>query len=359
MGADGVPEFTDLAYPGFSSSVDLRLARAALGRRGHARSLLTGSRSRGLAYDTFDGMRWTTSDDRVAAVGRSGEVFEPGIEGAGLVPTRRVLATFYVESDLPNVVFGPLRQDEVYFPASQLAVDAYGSIRSPILLENGLVYSVISEISAPSPALLRASDTASLVLRRPEALRQYLQLPAALPDRVTRLAAQITAGAATRYDAVAAVESWLHANTEYNLDIAPYPPGVDAVDYFLFESREGFCEHIASAMAVLLRAAGIPTRFVTGFGPGDRNPFTGYWEVRASDAHAWVEVFYQGVGWIPYDPTFGVPPADVGVADRLVAPEVLRAVGRFLSAAVPEPVREGAKALGRAVVSVARPGRSW
>ena len=124
----------------------------------------------------------------------------------------------------------------------------------------------------------------------------------------------------------------------YNLDIPPYPPGVDAVDHFLFETREGFCEHIASAMAVLLRASGIPTRLVTGFGPGDRNPFTGYWEVRASDAHAWVEVFYPGVGWIPYDPTFGVPPADVGVGGRSSRRRSSRRSDAS-SAAMPEPVR--------------------
>ena len=62
-------------------------------------------------------------------------------------------------------------------------------------------------------------------------------------------------------------------------------------------------------MAVLLRADGIPTRIVTGYGPGERNPFTGYYEVRSSDAHAWVEVYYPGYGWVPYDPTFGVPAA--------------------------------------------------
>jgi hypothetical protein len=142
----------------------------------------------------------------------------------------------------------------------------------------------------------------------------------------------------------------------YDLDVAADPPGANALDRFLFETRRGFCEHIASAMAVLLRASGIPTRFVTGFGPGDRNPFTGYWEVRASDAHAWVEVLYPGAGWVPYDPTFGVPPAEPSLAERLVAPEVLAAVARFFATAIPEPVRDAVRALGRTVVSVAE---SW
>jgi hypothetical protein len=75
--------------------------------------------------------------------------------------------------------------------------------------------------------------------------------------------------------------------------------------------------------------------------------------VRASDAHAWVEVYYAGAGWMPHDPTFGVPLAAPGLGGRLVAPEVLGAIGRVLSRAVPEPIRDGARALGRAVVSAA------
>jgi transglutaminase-like putative cysteine protease len=357
VGADGVAEFSDLAYPGFSSSVDLRsrgrLSDQVVMRVRASQAALW----RGLAYDTFDGTRWTTSDDRLFPVtsGYDDEfgVSPPTEETPALVPTQRLLATFYVEADLPNVVFGAWMPEQAYFPTSRLVTDAYGAVRSPILLEDGVVYSVVSKVPVASPDLLRTLGSLPQDPGLDRALQTYLQLPGDLPDRVGLLADRITAGAPTRYDAVDAVETWLRRNTEYDLDIPPFPPGVDAVDHFLFESRRGFCEHIASAMTVLLRSAGVPARFVTGFGPGHRNPFTGYWEVRASDAHAWVEVFYPGAGWVPYDPTFGVPPAAVGIADRLIAPEVLRAVGRFLSAAVPEPLRTGARAIGRAVVSVA------
>jgi transglutaminase-like putative cysteine protease len=161
----------------------------------------------------------------------------------------------------------------------------------------------------------------------------------------------ITDGLSTTYDRAAAVQSWLQVHTEYDLGIPPDPEGVDAVDHFLFETRRGFCEHIASAMVLLLRAAGVPARFVVGFGPGDRNPLTGYFDVRESDAHAWVEVVYPGIGWMPYDPTFGVPNANPSAASRFIAPEVFRAVGRWLSTAIPQPVREAASstlhALGR------------
>lgn len=107
-------------------------------------------------------------------------------------------------------------------------------------------------------------------------------------------------------------------------------------------------------MAVLLRAVGIPTRLVTGFGPGERNPFTGYYDVRQSDAHAWVEVLYPGVGWVQYDPTFGVPAAAPGLGGRFIAPEVIRAVGRFIAQVTPEPLKAVARQAGSAIGSAAR-----
>jgi hypothetical protein len=125
------------------------------------------------------------------------------------------------------------------------------------------------------------------------------------------------------------------------------------VDHFLFERRRGYCEQIASSMVVLLRAVGIPTRLVTGYGPGSRNAFTGYFDVRGSDAHAWVEVLYPFSGWTAYDPTFGVPAADPSGA-RFIAPQVIAAIGRFLSSVVPEPVKAVGVAIGRGVVSAIR-----
>jgi hypothetical protein len=249
----------------------------------------------------------------------------------------------------PNVIFAPYMPKQVYFPASTISVDRYSSVRAPILLEPGLVYSVISDIPETTPELLRRSSSGW----NERTLTRYTQLPADLPARDAALAHRITDPQTTTYDKVMAVEVWLQQHTEYNLDIPRDPPGVDAVDYFLFERRQGFCEHIASAMTLLLRSVGIPARFVTGFGPGGRNPFTGYYDVRESDAHAWVEVLYPGIGWVPYDPTFGVPPANPGVSGRFILPQVVQAIGRFLSTAVPEPVKRVAMAAGRAIAKAA------
>ena len=351
-GTDGVTDFSNLGYPGFGDSLDLR-ARGQLSDRIVMRvrapqALLW----RGQVYDTFDGTSWTASDTETLPVGQGfDESFElpAPVERSPFVDTQPVVATFYVNELQPNVIFAPYAPKQVYFPASTISVDRYLSVRAPILLEPGVVYSVVSDIPETTPDLLRLSPA-----RWDErTVSRYTQLPADLPARDAELAHRITDRRSTVYDKVMAVETWLQHHTEYNLDIPRDPPGVDAVDYFLFERRQGFCEHIASAMTLLLRSVGIPARFVTGFGPGGRNPFTGYFDVRESDAHAWVEVLYPGIGWVPYDPTFGVPPADPGLSGKFILPQVVQAVGRFLSAVVPEPVKNAAMAAGHAIAEAA------
>jgi hypothetical protein len=96
--------------------------------------------------------------------------------------------------------------------------------------------------------------------------------------------------------------------------------GVHSADEFWFDRKEGFCEHIASAFVVLMRAMDIPARIVTGYQGGDRNVVDGYWIVRQSDAHAWVEVWLAGQGWVRVDPTAAIAPGRTGAFQRLQAP---------------------------------------
>src|SRR5690606_8327475 len=109
------------------------------------------------------------------------------------------------------------------------------------------------------------------------------------------------------YDVIQAYVGWLGANVEYDLN-APLPDaGEDAVHDFLFDTRLGFCEQIASALTVMLRTQGVPARLATGYLPGSRDRIAGVFEVRASDAHAWVEVWFPESGWQAFDPTASVP----------------------------------------------------
>ncbi len=351
-GDGDVAPFSANAYPGFGGRVDLR-------SRGRLSDLLVmrvrspnAALWRGQAFDVYDGLGWVASDEttRSPLAWGEGPATMPPASHPSAAPTSRMVQTFYIEAQEPNVVFGAYRPSEIYFPAGGLRVDRYDSIRSPILLDPGMIYSVVSEVPLLSPGALRSL--------RPSWARadldRYTQVPSSLPSRVGELAHRITDGRPTVYDKVLAVQRWLRDNTEYNLGIPPDPAGTDPIDEFLFVRRQGFCEHIATAMALLLREVGIPTRLVTGFGPGERNPLTGYFEVRERDAHAWVEVLYPGVGWVPYDPTFGVPPAAGGLGSRFIAPEVLRAIGNAIVGAVPESIRRAARAAGSAIASAAK-----
>jgi transglutaminase-like putative cysteine protease len=354
---DGVVDFSPVAYPGFGGRVDLR----ARGRLSDRLVMLVRSPQaalwRGQVYDTFDGTTWNESNhstrtigqdvDRAFAVPQT-EDTAPEFASAFADP-RTLVTTFYVQSQQPNILFAAFAPQRVYFPTAQLSIGAGTSLRSPILLDEGLVYSVVSKVPVLGPDALREATGQA----PPDVSRRYTQLPGDLPVRDVALARRITAGESTIYGKVMAVQTWLRRHTRYDLGVPRDPPGVDAVDEFLFERRRGFCEHIASAMAILLRAVGIPTRFVTGFGPGERNPLTGYFEVRESDAHAWVEVRYPGVGWVPYDPTFGVPPADGGDA-WFVAPDVIRSIGRWVGHVAPRPIKAAASAAGHGIAIVAR-----
>ena len=85
----------------------------------------------------------------------------------------------------------------------------------------------------------------------------------------------------------------------------------DSVDEFLFQTRQGFCEHYAAAFAILMRAANIPTRIVTGYQGGTINPIDNYMVIRQRDAHAWTEVWLGTRGWVRVDPTSAVAPARI------------------------------------------------
>jgi hypothetical protein len=134
----------------------------------------------------------------------------------------------------------------------------------------------------------------------------YLQLPDQLDRRIPDLARRMSAGAKNAYDQSLAIESYLRANFTYTLNLTG-KPGKDPLAHFLFETRAGHCEYFATAMAVMLRTLGIPSREVNGFLPGEYNDVGGDYIVRASDAHSWVEAYFPGSGWVTFDPT---PPSD-------------------------------------------------
>ncbi len=151
-------------------------------------------------------------------------------------------------------------------------------------------------------------------------LPEYTDLPQGFNPRTLELAGQLLRQHDTPQALVNAVLNRL-ATGGYNYSLDPGVYGQHTADEFWFDKKEGFCEHIASAFVVLMRAMGVPARIVTGYQGGEMNNVDGYWVVRQSDAHAWAEVWMQGRGWVRVDPTGAVAPGRTGAFQRLAAPQ--------------------------------------
>jgi transglutaminase-like putative cysteine protease len=139
--------------------------------------------------------------------------------------------------------------------------------------------------------------------RRPRLARD-LALPARFPTGVRELAERFTAGAATPYDRAVALEDSLRTGFVYD-ENAPPGASIDALERFLLGSRRGYCEQFAGAYAAMARAVGLPARVAVGFTPGTYDEAAGVWRVTTREAHAWPEVFLDGVGWTAFEPTPG------------------------------------------------------
>jgi transglutaminase-like putative cysteine protease len=150
----------------------------------------------------------------------------------------------------------------------------------------------------------------------------YLQRPGTLSPRVGALADSLVAGVENRYDRIQVLLEWFRSEFTYTTEL-PASARETGVEHFLFERQAGHCEYFATGMVVLLRSLGIPSRVVNGFLGGRWNDVGGYLAVTGNQAHAWVEVWFPGLGWVPFDPT---PPGSVGAA----AGTGRMAFGRFL-----------------------------
>ncbi len=171
----------------------------------------------------------------------------------------------------------------------------------------GLHYMVTSRDIDPSPAELRVTAAP------PAAEQGYLTVPRAF-QRLAPLTDRITAGRTSAYSKAVALQQWFTepGNFTYSLTTS-LPPGPKGLIAFVTKDRRGFCQQFAFAMAVMARLAGIPSRVVVGYTQG---VYHGHntWQVRTSDAHAWPELYFKGVGWLRFEPTPSGSPGEAGQA---------------------------------------------
>ncbi|GAA0551283.1 hypothetical protein GCM10008994_27780 [Halorubrum ejinorense] len=247
------------------------------------------------AYDTYTGDGWVRTGDRSTL---GGSLAGP----PGDAEAVSVSVTAETESTALPAPWKAVSASG----AGAVEVDERGSLRLAEPLGQGETVTVESRVIDPDPAALRNAST-----DYPDAIEErYTQLPESTPDRVGERTEEIVAAADadSPYEQAAAVEAYLRSEYDYSLTIER--PEGDVADAFLFEMDAGYCVYFATTMAAMLRSQGIPTRFESGYTPGERVGDDEY-VVRGQNAHAWVSIYVPEHGWVSFDPTPSGPRDEV------------------------------------------------
>jgi len=343
---------------------------------------------KGNVYDTYTGRGWLNTDTQATFLGPN----DPRLEQVTYQLREAVTQTIRIyqpsgESMIyavpqPARINVPTRVQ--FSPMTQTAPSArqrpqlnVSNLAARPRLQEGQTYQVISSMSVADEDILReaSTDYGYWITER------YLQLPDTLPTRVRELAQVVTDNYDNPYDKAAAIETYLR-KIKYNEKIPPPPSGRDGVDYFLFDSREGYCDYYASAFVVMARAVGIPARVAAGYSLGEWDSEIGAYRFRQSDAHSWAEVFFPRYGWVEFEPTAADPritrprvetvsgkptPDPSRLSGRDDIPDFLEdePVGGFLGDVPPRPglylqiTRKQMAGLGLLLVMVVAAGSGW
>lgn len=255
--------------------------------------------ARGKVFDTFDGRRWEESvagiEKRYSREGQFSFGFRP--------KPGDTLQVYTVRQDGPPIIFAANRPVLAAFPGSTIEVDADLTLRAPGRLRKGTVYSIVSRLDEvdrhPCSSVAESGEEG----RTPDG--RHLALYPGVSERLRALAREVTKGARDDLGRAKALELYLRNNFAYTRDTLLVNWTGNPVEQFLFDLQAGHCELFASSMVVLLRTLDIPARLVTGYYVDRYNPVTGYYEVRRSDGHAWVEAYLEPHGWVTFEPTSG------------------------------------------------------
>ncbi|MFB3813327.1 MAG: DUF3488 and DUF4129 domain-containing transglutaminase family protein [Terriglobales bacterium] len=274
---------------------------------------------RGVSLGLFDGKRWTNPiDEPVRLQSRTGEfnlfplyaTWQDTPVAGG--PVKSLRYRVLMEPIGSNVFFVAPKPAFLLGNYREITADRGGALYNSDVQRSVGLYEFVSAETRRRPQELRTA-TAEYP---PGVELRYLQLPQQFDERVQALAEQVTARFADNYDKAAAIESYLSTTFGYTLQLPARTPA-DPIADFLFTRKQGHCEYFASAMAIMLRTIGIPSRVVNGFRGGEFNPISGSYIVRARDAHSWVEAYFPPAGWVTFDPTpAGAAPATAGLWSR-------------------------------------------
>ncbi len=254
-----------------------------------------------VTVDSFDGDVWEPSSLGGAVQLTSGGLLPAARGTTAATPAERYTATVTVEGldqqwlPLPYAA-ERVRVDGqwVVYPDSLNVIGAGGE-----RTEEGQQYEVTYRQAGPTAEALAAAPAPP-----EDVVARYAQLPTDLPPIIAATAQEVVAGAGSGYDEAVALQEWFRSEGDFRYTLsAPEAESDSALADFL-GSKEGYCTHFASTMAVMARSLGIPARVAVGFLPGSRTG-DGEWEISVDDAHAWPELYFEGAGWLRFEPTPG------------------------------------------------------
>ncbi len=359
-GGDGKGDGTldDTFYYGFNSQIDQNLRGAMKPKLVmRVRSQAPGF-WRALAFDRYTGKGWEISrNDKTRKVRRPEWEYKFTL---GYPPrnikTKQIVQSYTALEELPNIIPGMLAIGELYFPTSDIAVDLEGTLRSPIGLQPGLTYTVVSHVPFRDRELLDRAPT-----KYPQDIRDhYLQIPDEIAPKLQKYTQELVDRSSQQQ--VGKNSPPLASNYAKSLYLAQYlkqhyrlpadpmaldriPDGEDLANWFLFRCEGkstscqagGYADHFATTYTMMLRSIGIPARLVVGFDAGKFNPFTGFYEVSNTDAHALTEVYFPNYGWFAFDPIPGHPLTPPG-ADEDQTFSALQQIWNWVASWLPSPV---------------------
>ncbi len=360
--ADGPGEMSSSFYYGFSQRMNQNLRgtitpQVVMRVRSQAPGFL-----RVLAFDQYTGQGWEISrqdENEVEVLTRprySYQTYLPPTAFKARFPnsegrSQEVVQTYTVINTLPNLIPALYQARQLYFPTREIAIDAEGSLRSPLPLTDGLTFTVISEVPYRDRTPLRQASTEY----DDEIVETYLQLPEAIQASVQQQTEAVLARSpeplTDPYEKALFLAQALKQNYTLQEELPFFETDEDLVEAFLFRYGGGYPDHFATVMTVMLRSIGIPARLATGFSLGRFNAFTGYYVVNNTDAHAITEVYFPGYGWFAFDPIPGheiIPPS---IRDSQTF-SVLRQFWNWVAGWLPTPVSGWLSGLFASVLKV-------
>lgn len=343
---NGPGEMSGSSYYGFNQRINQNLRGAVTPQvMMRVRSQAPGF-WRVLAFDRYTGQGWEISgnEDQTEVLERSPFSYKTRLpiaayktgEETAASRQREVVQTYTIVNDFPNLIPVLYKARDLYFPTRSVAIDPEGSLRAPVALSKGLTFTAISGVPYRDRTLLGTASTRYSADTR----TAYLQVPPAIKTRVQQqteaLLASAPAPLKNPYESALFLAQALKQN--YTIQETPFlEPDEDLVEAFLFRYGGGYPDHFSTVLTVMLRSIGIPARLVTGFSPGRFNPFTGYYVVSNTDAHAVTEVYFPDYGWFAFDPIPGHEVVPLSIRDSQTF-GVLRQLWHWVAGWLPSPV---------------------